>query len=308
MIRRRGCRRCLALGLLCSVLIHGATLSLMLGAAPTPVTGQSDAAIDLDLAVFADSGGAEAATTEPAQPASQAEPNPDDAIATPVKEPREESVSEPEPAVLAPPAKPQPKPTKAPRQLKTAPAQVSARPPPKPKPEPKPPRPQEAKPPMVEASPSERPRREARDTPAPVGRTTASRTGPADKDSLPSSTRPAGVSGPSAAAAATSAAARADAERAYLAELARAIEGIARRQRFPNRGHLRHATLVANVAFVIQSDGRISGVTIDRSTGDPELDRAAIETLHRLDRFKPIPAALGRSSWPITVPIRINLP
>ena len=109
-----------------------------------------------------------------------------------------------------------------------------------------------------------------------------------------------GGPGPSAATKASTAAA----EQAYLAELQRAI---GRLQRFPDAARERRKTGVATVAFVVEANGQIGQVRIAQSAGDPDLDRAALETLKRLGRFKPIPDAIGRTSWPMRVPIRFNL-
>jgi protein TonB len=99
-------------------------------------------------------------------------------------------------------------------------------------------------------------------------------------------------------------AARASAERAYLAELQRAI---ARQQRFPEEARRRRVTGVATLAFVVQADGRIGQVRVVGSSGDSALDQAAVQALSRLGRFKPIPSSIGRSSWPMRVPIRFDL-
>jgi TonB family protein len=48
-------------------------------------------------------------------------------------------------------------------------------------------------------------------------------------------------------------------------------------------------------------------VRVARSSGDRDLDQAAIESLYRLGRFRPIPLELGRDRWPLSVVIRFNL-
>lgn len=119
------------------------------------------------------------------------------------------------------------------------------------------------------------------------------------------SKRPGGASAtPSVQSGASSAASRARAERAYLAELQRAI---ARQQRFPEEARRRRTTGIATLAFAVVGDGRITQVRIAKSSGDAALDRAAMQALSRLGRFKPIPAAIGRSHWPMRVPIRFDL-
>jgi protein TonB len=109
-----------------------------------------------------------------------------------------------------------------------------------------------------------------------------------------------GAAGPAAPATRT----HGDAERAYLAELQRAI---ARYQHFPDEARRDRRSGVVAISFVVQADGRIQQVAIARSSGDPILDQAAMNALGQLGRFKPIPAEIGRHRWPIRVPIRFDL-
>ncbi|EXJ16207.1 energy transducer TonB [Imhoffiella purpurea] len=102
----------------------------------------------------------------------------------------------------------------------------------------------------------------------------------------------------------TTKAARQAAERAYLAALQRAI---ARQQRYPTSARRRQQTGVATVAFVLQADGRIGGIRIAKGSGHGSLDQASLDALRRLGRFKPIPPEVGRTSWPLRVPIRFDL-
>lgn len=57
------------------------------------------------------------------------------------------------------------------------------------------------------------------------------------------------------------------------------------------------------VSFVISADGAASGIRVARSSGDPELDGAAIESVQRAAPFAKIPEAAGRSSWKFSVPV-----
>jgi protein TonB len=61
------------------------------------------------------------------------------------------------------------------------------------------------------------------------------------------------------------------------------------------------------VFFVIKADGRIVSARVSKSSGSDLLDDAALDTLNRLGRFKPIPAGIGRNRWPLRVPIRFAL-
>jgi protein TonB len=96
----------------------------------------------------------------------------------------------------------------------------------------------------------------------------------------------------------------AKAEAAYLAALQRAI---ARHQRFPNDARRRRQTGVVTLSFVVQGDGRIRQVSIAKSSGEASLDEAAVQAMKRLNRFKPIPAVIGRREWAMRVPIRFDL-
>ncbi len=101
-----------------------------------------------------------------------------------------------------------------------------------------------------------------------------------------------------------SASGRLQAEAAYLAELQRAIK---RQQRYPEGARHRGAVGMAVLTFVLQADGRIDRVQVAQSSGDTELDQAAVQALNRLGHFKPIPLVIGRTSWTLRIPIRFDL-
>lgn len=138
---------------------------------------------------------------------------------------------------------------------------------------------------------------------------------PTGTPSAPVTARPAapsaaqgGHAGPQGAATigdgADSAAARARAEGGYLAELQRAIK---RHQRYPDRARSEGREGSTTLTFVLLADGGFEEVKVTRSSGDRELDRAAIEALKRLNRFRPIPLEFGRGRWPLSVSIRFDL-
>jgi protein TonB len=93
-------------------------------------------------------------------------------------------------------------------------------------------------------------------------------------------------------------------EQSYLAGLRRAI---AKKRRYPASARRRSETGVVSVSFVIARNGRIDGVRVDKSSGSRALDKAALDTLRRLKRYKPIPKDIGRTSWRLRVPIRFAL-
>lgn len=61
------------------------------------------------------------------------------------------------------------------------------------------------------------------------------------------------------------------------------------------------------VSFVIRKDGRLQDIAVRESSGYRRLDEAAIKTLQRVSPFKPIPEALDRDQWAISVPIAFSL-
>jgi protein TonB len=64
---------------------------------------------------------------------------------------------------------------------------------------------------------------------------------------------------------------------------------------------------VVLIAFTIQADGTLGDVRVAKGSGSEVIDQAAVETVRRLGRYKPIPAGIGRSRWPVRVPIRYDL-
>ncbi|WP_315919710.1 TonB family protein [Mesorhizobium sp. SP-1A] len=59
----------------------------------------------------------------------------------------------------------------------------------------------------------------------------------------------------------------------------------------------------AQVAFLVKTNGSIGAVELVRSSGSPELDKAALAMVRRAAPFPPIPPEAGRSSWAFTLPI-----
>lgn len=93
-------------------------------------------------------------------------------------------------------------------------------------------------------------------------------------------------------------------ESRYLADLQRAIAG---HRFYPSAARRRGLEGTTTLHFVIESDGRLTGVRVVDGSGSALLDDAALETLARLGRFRPIPAGVERSRWPVQVPIRFGL-
>jgi protein TonB len=93
-------------------------------------------------------------------------------------------------------------------------------------------------------------------------------------------------------------------EARYLAELQRAI---ARHRFYPRKARKRRLEGKVTVSFVIYKDGKLKGITVANGSSHELLDKAALDTLHKLRRFKPIPDAIGREQWKLRVPINFAL-
>lgn len=61
------------------------------------------------------------------------------------------------------------------------------------------------------------------------------------------------------------------------------------------------------VGFEVLADGRLRNVRIVASSGHGRLDAAAVETVERLGRFRPLPAEIQRERWPLVVPLDFHL-
>jgi len=277
------CRRCGVLGFFISALVHLAVAAAVLEHGDTEsaaTSGQEQ--VPVTLAMFetdsapesADSGAREESGPAPEQlvePEVDSEPAPTVEM-EPTSEP--ERTSEPE-AVTEP--KPTLKPKPAPKQRTLA----------KPKPKPRPRRAEK---------PKSKPKRETRSPPRyPAGHSGATK-GKTGASHARGSTKNGGGH--------ESGASRAALEQAYLAGLRQAI---ARKRHYPSSARRAGRTGVATVYFVLDRNGRISGARLAKSSGSGALDRAAVETLRRLARYKPIPDAIGRTRWPLRVPIRFAL-
>lgn len=257
------------MGFAVSALLHiGIATAIMLRDETGEIEIAAEHTVAVDLAMFAEPSNAHI---------QDADDNPDSG---PVEEspPPAESEPAPEPALDA---NTESKPESAP--------EPEAAPKPKPKPKPK------AKPKAKSTEPRPEPKREVRPPPRP----TSNQSGDSSKSRTPNGSTHSSRGGGKQDAGRTKAA-----ENAYLAGLRRAI---AKKRRYPAGARRRGDTGVATVSFVLAKNGRISGTRVDKSSGSRALDEAAVETLRRLGRYKPIPEALGRTRWPLRVPIRFAL-
>ncbi|MEM8553250.1 MAG: TonB family protein [Pseudomonadota bacterium] len=60
---------------------------------------------------------------------------------------------------------------------------------------------------------------------------------------------------------------------------------------------------VAMVRVVVSGDGRLVGVSLVRSSGQPDLDKAAVDSVHRAGRFPKAPKALGSGPHSFAIPV-----
>jgi protein TonB len=84
-------------------------------------------------------------------------------------------------------------------------------------------------------------------------------------------------------------------------------EAIARNKRYPRMARRLGQEGTVEVGFVILNDGRLQDVRVVRGSGYAPLDRAAVDSVHRLGRFRPIPPELQRESWALVVPMSYDL-
>ncbi|MCU0834962.1 MAG: energy transducer TonB [Chromatiaceae bacterium] len=120
----------------------------------------------------------------------------------------------------------------------------------------------------------------------------------------PASTAVSSAAAGGAATRADTRVAKATIEQRYLSALQQAI---ARHRFYPKAARQDGIEGTVTLSFVIEADGRITGVQIASASGSALLDQAGLETLARLGRFRPIPPELGRDRWPLRVPIRFGL-
>jgi protein TonB len=90
----------------------------------------------------------------------------------------------------------------------------------------------------------------------------------------------------------------------YLREIRRLLE---KQKDYPWIARRRHLQGVVAVVFTIGSRGQIESARISRSSGHALLDRAAQNTIRRVGRFPPFPAALNRQKLTIEVPLAFRL-
>lgn len=89
--------------------------------------------------------------------------------------------------------------------------------------------------------------------------------------------------------------------------LAAVVSRIQRNKYYPRKARRRGEEGQVVVSFVIRKDGALEGIAVSVSSGHRRLDEAALKTLRRASPLPPIPDALRRDRWAISVPIAFSL-
>lgn len=86
----------------------------------------------------------------------------------------------------------------------------------------------------------------------------------------------------------------------YPGQISRALR---RALYYPPSAKRRRLTGETLVSFVVAKGGNASSIRVARSSGVPELDEAALETVRRAAPFPAIPSGARRDSWTFSIPI-----
>ena len=90
----------------------------------------------------------------------------------------------------------------------------------------------------------------------------------------------------------------------YLREIRRLLE---QHKDYPSMARRRNIQGVVVLAFTISSGGQIESYQIRRSSGQDLLDTASKDTIRRVGKFPPFPAALNRQKLTVEVPLAFRL-
>lgn len=82
---------------------------------------------------------------------------------------------------------------------------------------------------------------------------------------------------------------------------------LARHHHYPARARRFGLTGEVLVAFSIDRDGSFHDIHVARSSEAELLDQAALATVQRLGRFRPLPATYSEDSWAVSVPLVYRL-
>jgi protein TonB len=85
------------------------------------------------------------------------------------------------------------------------------------------------------------------------------------------------------------------------------LSHIARFRRYPEDARRQGVKGVVTVLFAMHRDGSVSGVWVRTTSGNLELDTAAIDTIHRAAPLPAIPSELP-DNLNVLIPVAFNLP
>lgn len=94
---------------------------------------------------------------------------------------------------------------------------------------------------------------------------------------------------------------KAEAERTYLSEF---LAELSRHKHYPRSARLRRQQGKVVVSMLLNRDGTITNISLEKGSDYPALNRAALDSVRSIDRFKPFPESLGRSEWRLSVPFK----
>lgn len=216
------------------------------------------------------------------------EPTPPETVSQPITEPmvEPETVPEPEPT-------PEPKVLPKPKPVPTPKPEPLPEPPPKPTPEPPKPKPVVEKP-KVTTPPT--PPKKVTPSPAPTVETTPAK----NSKQPPSEVKPVPPQ--------HSAQQVANAEQNYLSELRSEIL-IHAQNTYPRQAKRRQWQGVVTLSFTLLPNGRITGLSIQESSGRQLLDDAATSIVQQRmnNQFQAFPPEIDRKEWKISIPVSYHL-
>jgi protein TonB len=88
---------------------------------------------------------------------------------------------------------------------------------------------------------------------------------------------------------------------------AKVLAWLNRHKRYPSGPKSRHEQGSVRVAFTIDASGRITSSRVTRSSGNDELDRAALDMVRRSSPVPAPPKEIARSGMSLTVPVQFSL-
>lgn len=87
----------------------------------------------------------------------------------------------------------------------------------------------------------------------------------------------------------------------------RVVSWLKRHQRYPSRAKSKGEQGTVQVAFTVDPGGRVTSSRVTRSSGNPELDKAALDMLRRASPVPAPPKELAKASIPLALPVTFDL-